>query len=322
MTPTPFPAVTILPAVHIGAAVRAGGVDWAIVISLLALISSWSAIALTWWRYRTVDYPELTVGPPLPRLPLPADPDDVGYQVWVSWLHGELAAKDAMVVIRIKQDRFFLARLGDLGKDQFPLQMPLDLELSDRRACVQLGLADRPFLSSAPTPMTPPGGGESVVGIRWRCGRRLYWWGRLIEASGPGGGWRFVGDPLRSQRRWWRRRPSTGDVVAAVSLLFAAIAAGCAAWAIREARASGREQHRATQQLKATVTTLGEVLTQATQLVELEGQALRELHGLAREQHQAAEEVRLHRQVDRLTVVGERVEELGHAVETPKLEYP
>jgi TolA-binding protein len=66
----------------------------------------------------------------------------------------------------------------------------------------------------------------------------------------------------------------TGDVVAAVSLLFAAIAAGCAAWAIREARASGREQHRATQQLQATVTTLGEVLTQATQLVELQRQSL------------------------------------------------
>ena len=114
---------------------------------------------------------------------------------------------------------------------------------------------------------------------------------------------------------------STTDFVAALGLLFAAIAAGCAAWAIREARASGREQHRATQQLKATVTTLGEVLTQATQLVELEGQALRELRGLTREQHQAAEELRLHRQVDRLTVVGERVEELGQAVETAKLQH-
>ena len=79
MTPTPLPAVTILPAVHGAAAAAApSGVDWAVVISLLigilALVVSGVALGLTWWRYRTVDYPELTVGPPLPRLPLPADP--------------------------------------------------------------------------------------------------------------------------------------------------------------------------------------------------------------------------------------------------------
>ena len=174
------------------------------VLSSLALVVSAAALLLPWRRYRAVDYPELTVAPPLPRLPLPADPDDVGYQVWVSWLHGERAVQDAAVIARI-QDRFFLARPGDLGKGQFPIQMPLDMERSDRSACAELGLPDRPFISGASRSRAPIDG-DSVAGIGWRCGGRLYWWGRLIEASGPGDGWHFVGDPLRSQRRWWQWR--------------------------------------------------------------------------------------------------------------------
>jgi hypothetical protein len=89
----------------------------------------------------------------------------------------------------------------------------------------------------------------------------------------------------------------TGAVVAAVGLLFAAIAAGCAAWVIREARANGREQHRATQQLQATVAALGEVLAQAIQLVDLEGQALRELRTVTREPRQAADEPGSHQRL-------------------------
>lgn len=147
--------------------------------------------------------------------------------------------------------------------------------------------------------------------------------------------------------------PDWPTIVAAAGLLFAAIAAGCAAWAIREARASGREQHRATQQLQATVTTLGEVLTRATQVVELEGQALDaarssekdlaaaaatlekvlaqeeelaklqsqaigEQRTLLREQRQATEVERLHREVDRLIVLGARVDAVRVAVQAAR----
>jgi hypothetical protein len=175
------------------------------VLSSLALVVSAAALLLPWRRYRAVDYPELTVAPPLPRLPLPADPDDVGYEVWVSWLHGELAAKDAMVIVRIQQDHFFLVRLGDLGKGS-PLQMPVSLQVSDRTECAGLGLPDRPFLSNEPTPVAPPGGGDSVVGIRWLCGGRVHWWARLIEPT-VGEGWQPVGDPLRSPQRSWPWRP-------------------------------------------------------------------------------------------------------------------
>jgi hypothetical protein len=80
------------------------------------------------------------------------------------------------------------------------------------------------------------------------------------------------------------------------------------------------EQRGGTRQLEASVGTLGEVLLQATQLVELQRQALAELQAVVKEQHLAAREARLHRQVDRLTVVGERVEDLRLAVETTRFE--
>jgi hypothetical protein len=70
--------------------------------------------------------------------------------------------------------------------------------------------------------------------------------------------------------------PDWPTIIAAIGLLFAAIAAGSAAWAIHEARASGRD-------LKAAASTLEKVLGQEHELAELQRQAVAEQRTMAAE---------------------------------------
>lgn len=90
--------------------------------------------------------------------------------------------------------------------------------------------------------------------------------------------------------------PDWPTIVAAVSLLFAAIAAGSAAWAIREARASGRD-------LKAAAETLSHVLNQTRHIADLQNQTVTTLDAVVSQERANAAEARLRHRLERLVAV-------------------
>ena len=100
-------------------------------------------------------------------------------------------------MVRIQDAYFWVPRLGDVGSGSFPFTA--DVAYANKTEAEAAGFPVRPFLLSG----SPPPG-DAVVGIRWLCRGRVYWWARQME-SDQHAGWRPVGDPLRSSPAGWCR---------------------------------------------------------------------------------------------------------------------